>query len=52
MESSPNKESLENHMKNQEDWYRALIFDANKKPIASKNVPKVDTAELRYNKNI
>jgi len=47
MESSTIKASLENHMKNQEDWYRALIFDKNSKPVASKNVPKVDTAELR-----
>ena len=46
MESSPSKESLENHMKAQEDWYRALIFDTNKKPIAMKNVAKVDDAEI------
>jgi hypothetical protein len=47
MESSSNKVSLENHMKNQEDWYRALIFDKNCTTIASKNVTKVDKAELR-----
>ena len=47
MESSPSKESLEKQMNAQEDWYRALIFDANKKPIAMKNVPKPDDAELR-----
>merc|ERR1719362_383887 len=46
MESSPSNESLENQMKAQEDWYRALIFDTNKKPIAMKNVPKPDEAEL------
>ena len=48
MESSPSKETLENQMKSQEDWYKVLIFDANKKPIAMKNVAKVDDAELRY----
>ena len=48
MESSPSKETLENQMNSQDDWYRAMIFDANKKPIAMKNVPKVDDAELRY----
>lgn len=48
MESTPSKDSLEKHLIAQEDWYRALIFDSNKKPIASKNVSKLDDAELTY----
>ena len=47
MESIPSKENLENSLNAMEDWYRTLIFDANKKTIASKNIPKVDDAELR-----
>jgi hypothetical protein len=46
MESTPSKDSLEKHLNAQEDWYRALIFDANKKPLANKNVAKVDDVEL------
>jgi len=48
MDSTPSKDLLENHLNSQEDWYKALIFDTNKKPIAVKNVPKIDDAELRY----
>lgn len=46
MESTPSKDNLEKCLNEQEDWYRALIFDGNKKPVAIKNLTKVDDAEL------
>jgi len=46
MESTPSKDNLEKCLNAQEDWYRALIFDVNKKPVAIKNLTKVDDAEL------
>lgn len=45
MESIPS--NLEKNLATQEDWYRAIIFDTNKKPIAVKNVAKVDDNELK-----
>ena len=47
MDSIPSKDSLEKNLSSMEDWYRALIFDSNKKPIAIKNLLKVDDSELR-----
>jgi hypothetical protein len=44
---STSKDGLDKQLAAVEDWYKAVIFDANCKVIASKNVNKVDEGELK-----
>jgi hypothetical protein len=52
MEGTTSKDSLEKQIAAVEDWYKAVIFDADCKILAAKNANKTDEKELAYNFNI
>ncbi len=44
--TSLSKENIESLFAKVEDWYKAVLFDSNGKPIATKNASKLDENEL------